>query len=60
MKSTKAIELMERYARCENCGSDRIGNGAGGLLIIDNTFTRTCECGWNIQITGVDTDETNG
>jgi hypothetical protein len=46
----KSIELMRKYSKCQNCGSEKIGNGEGTLEITDNTFIRTCKCGWKIEI----------
>jgi hypothetical protein len=50
MKLTKAVELMEKYSKCQACGSEMIGNGAGTLEVTDNMFRRTCKCGWKIEI----------
>ena len=50
MKLLRAVELMEKYAVCPKCGSDRLGNGAGTLEIEGDLFRRTCTCGWKVEI----------
>lgn len=50
MNLRRATELMEKYATCQECGSDFIGNGAGTLTVEDNIFRRSCECGWKIEV----------
>lgn len=37
---------MKKYEICPNCGSTTIGNGEGGIIVEDNTYTRTCKCGF--------------
>ncbi len=32
------------------CGNNKIGNGEGGIIIEDDTYTRTCKCGFKIKI----------
>ncbi|WEG14125.1 DUF3797 domain-containing protein [Pullulanibacillus sp. KACC 23026] len=46
----KALELMEKYSNCPDCGSDRLGNGKGTLNIDEDGFIRTCNCGFSIKI----------
>jgi DNA-directed RNA polymerase subunit RPC12/RpoP len=50
VKALRAFELCEKYARCHECGSDLLGNGEGTLKITDDTFIRTCKCGWKVEI----------
>lgn len=50
MRLRDAMKLMEKYAACETCGSEMIGNGAGVMDIGENHFTRSCKCGWKIEI----------
>jgi hypothetical protein len=50
MNAWKSIELMRKYAKCEKCGSEKVGNGEGTLEITDDTFVRTCKCGWKVEI----------
>ena len=50
MNIWKSIELMRKYSKCQNCDSEKIGNGEGTLEITDDTFIRTCKCGWKIEI----------
>lgn len=50
MRLADALELMNEFAMCKDCGSESIGNGAGTLDISGNTFIRTCACGWKVNI----------
>ena len=49
MNIWKSVKLMRKYNSCPVCGSDRLGNGEGKLLIEENTFHRSCKCGWKIE-----------
>lgn len=44
-----SLALLKKYSKCQNCGSEQIGNGEGTLEIEENTFRRTCKCGWSIE-----------
>jgi transcription elongation factor Elf1 len=46
----KTIKLMEKYTVCPECGNEAIGNGEGTLEVTDDTFKRTCKCGWSIEV----------
>jgi hypothetical protein len=50
MNVVDSIQLMNKYNNCLRCGSDKIGNGAGKLIIEDDTFHRSCKCGWSITV----------
>ncbi|MCR8994702.1 DUF3797 domain-containing protein [Brevibacillus laterosporus] len=50
MNIRKSLELMDKYSKCVECGSESIGNGEGTLDIADDTFLRTCKCGWMVEI----------
>ena len=50
MNWMKTVELLREYATCPHCGSDKLGNGAGTVEVTDDTFTRTCKCGWKVEI----------
>lgn len=50
MNSLEFVELVRKYSKCQNCGSEHIGNGEGTLVVTDDTFIRTCKCGWKIKI----------
>jgi transcription elongation factor Elf1 len=50
MNAWKAVELMGVYNNCPDCGSEKLGNGEGTLEIEDDTFKRTCKCGWSVEI----------
>jgi iron(III) transport system ATP-binding protein len=50
MKMKRSIELTEKYAVCPECGCDRIGNGKGKLIVDDETFMRSCACGWSVTV----------
>lgn len=50
MNLRKAMELMEKYEGCINCGNKFVGNGEGSVEVTGDTFKRTCKCGWKIEI----------
>ena len=50
MNALKTMKLMEKYTTCASCGSDKIGSGAGALIVGDYMFTRSCQCGWDITV----------
>lgn len=50
MNGLKSAELLNEYYKCPQCGSDKVGNGAGTFNITETTFTRTCKCGWEVKI----------
>lgn len=49
MNVIDTLELMKKYSTCEQCGSDKLGDGEGTLEIDDNVFKRTCKCGWGVD-----------
>jgi len=50
MNAMKSVELLRKYSKCADCGSDALGNGSGSVEITDNTFKRTCKCGWSVEV----------
>lgn len=54
MKLSSAMELIQKYTHCPNCGNDHIGNGEGKLIVEDDSFYRSCKCGWEINEQGCD------
>ncbi len=48
-----AKKLLDGFGKCIKCGSDKVGNESGKLIIEGNTFTRECKCGHKIVI-GID------
>lgn len=50
MNLPTAIEMINKYAVCPQCGSEYVGNGEGVLEIEGNTFKRSCKCGWGVEI----------
>lgn len=50
MKLVDALDLMRKYESCPQCGCNTVGAGTGTLEIDDDTFKRTCHCGWSIEI----------
>lgn len=50
MNAFKLLEIMPKYANCPDCGSNKIGNGQGVLIVENNTYTRSCECGFSITL----------
>ena len=50
MDKKRARELTEKYAVCQECGSDKIGKGEGSIYFDDMEFSRLCKCGWNVRV----------
>jgi len=50
MDIDKLLEIMARYEECPVCGSTIIGDGQGGIVVEDKTYTRTCKCGFKITV----------
>jgi hypothetical protein len=50
MNLNDSMELMKKYSTCPQCGNDKIGNGQGTLIIEDNVFERSCNCGWKVIV----------
>lgn len=48
----ETVELMKRYGNCHECGNDRVGGepSQGALVIEEDTFTRSCKCGWKVVV----------
>jgi hypothetical protein len=46
----ESLKLMEKYYKCDNCGSEVVGNGEGSLEVTDDTFKRICKCGWSVEV----------
>lgn len=46
----ESLRLIKQYGNCPECGNDRVGNGEGTLVIKAKLFSRTCKCGWSIQV----------
>jgi iron(III) transport system ATP-binding protein len=44
----KSLKLMKKYSNCPDCGNNLLGKGEGSLVIEDETFTRTCKCGFSV------------
>jgi transcription elongation factor Elf1 len=51
MKAITAVELLDKYNTCPDCGNDKVGAGEGDVKIHDNVFTRSCKCGWMVKVT---------
>lgn len=51
MNAVRTFELIAEYATCPECGSEKVGNGAGRIVVTDDTFLRECQCGWKVEIT---------
>lgn len=52
MKAFDALELSMKYAYCKSCKNDKLGGGQGSLKIEETTITRSCNCGWEIVVSG--------
>jgi len=46
----ESLELLNKYSSCPKCGNEYIGNGQGGVIVDENSFTRWCKCGYEIVI----------
>lgn len=49
MNALKTLELIKKYSDCPLCGNDKVGNGAGKLIVEDDRFYRSCKCGWEVE-----------
>lgn len=49
MNAIKTFELIEKYNTCPSCGSNKIGNGSGKLIVEEDMFYRSCKCGWEVE-----------
>ncbi|MHC1681361.1 MAG: DUF3797 domain-containing protein [Clostridiaceae bacterium] len=50
MNVTELMPVLRKYEKCPSCGSSKIGNGEGGIVIDDVSYIRTCKCGYKITI----------
>lgn len=50
VEALKVVSLIRKYEKCPYCGNDKVGNGEGGLIVEEDTFKRTCKCGFQITI----------
>lgn len=44
------LPIMKKYEKCPKCGNDKVGTDEGGIIVEDDTYTRTCKCGFKITI----------
>lgn len=50
MDALKLIPILKKYESCPKCGSTKISNGQGGITVEDDTYTRSCKCGFKITV----------
>ena len=50
MNVVESCKLIEKYAKCPQCGCDVVGNGKGTLDIEKGYLKRTCSCGWSVVV----------
>ncbi|MDD9312663.1 DUF3797 domain-containing protein [Cytobacillus firmus] len=50
MNIYKFLELGKKYNDCPNCGNNFIGNGEGKLIVENDTFYRSCKCGFEVTV----------
>lgn len=50
MNAFKLMDVLKKYEKCPKCGNNKIGNGEGGIVVEDDTYTRTCKCGFKITV----------
>jgi predicted RNA-binding Zn-ribbon protein involved in translation (DUF1610 family) len=48
MNALKAVQLMVKYTDCPECGNSNVGDGEGKVVADEDTFYRSCRCGWEI------------
>lgn len=46
----KFWNYLKKYGVCPECGNELLGNRQGTLLIKDETFYRSCKCGFSIKL----------
>lgn len=50
MNARRTLELIEKYGTCADCGNENVGNGEGKLEVTEDSFTRSCKCGWSVRV----------
>ena len=50
MNAGRMLAIMPKYNDCPKCGSDKVGNGEGAIIVEDDTYTRKCKCGFEITV----------
>lgn len=49
MEIEKVTKLLNQYKECPDCGNKYVGNGQGTLIVDDDTFYRSCKCGFQVK-----------
>ncbi|UWD43285.1 DUF3797 domain-containing protein (plasmid) [Clostridioides difficile] len=50
MKMINVFKLLSMYCICPECGSDKLGEGEGSLIVDEYTFHRKYKCGFDIIV----------
>ncbi|MEN7644247.1 DUF3797 domain-containing protein [Clostridioides difficile] len=50
MKMRNVFKLSSMYCICPKCGSDKLGEGEGSLIVDEYTFRRKCKCGFDMIV----------
>jgi predicted RNA-binding Zn-ribbon protein involved in translation (DUF1610 family) len=50
MNAVKALQLIQQYAKCPDCGNELVGKNQGVLEVTDNKFLRKCKCGFKVEV----------
>lgn len=50
MNMDQVMPLMKKYEKCPDCYNSMLGKKQGGLRVEEDTFTRTCKCGFKITV----------
>lgn len=43
------LQISRLTNDCPKCGSDKLGNGEGALIVNENIYTRSCKCGFHFE-----------
>ncbi|KEI18258.1 DUF3797 domain-containing protein [Clostridium haemolyticum] len=50
MEAFKVVSLIRKYEKCPVCGSYKVGDIEGKILIDGDIFKRSCKCGFEITL----------
>lgn len=50
MNIENVIELLDKYGTCPQCGNNILNGNENSLIIEEDSFIRTCECGFKMAL----------